>query len=115
MLFLSSIAWRSGPAKHQAWLRVSLLTVAVTVVVEVMLFVLDPFSSHGSRLVRDVIAVAVFSAAIPGVVVALVGSGGEWGMSHRRRISLGALLGCLIAVLAPIGVLLVHCTSGDCL
>ena len=115
MLVLAIVAWKRKPGWAQNWRRHSIVVIATAVVVQLLLFLLDPFGAHGTPLVRDVVAVAVFSAAMPGVFAALVASGSEWGVPLRQRILLGSCLGFLIAVVAPFAVLLVHCTSGDCL
>jgi hypothetical protein len=115
MLVLAVFASSRKLGRLRSWRWLSLVSVFSALAVQVLLVLLDPFGVYGRPLVRDVVAIAVLSAAIPGVLAAIIAAGLQLRMPARVRISLGIVFGCLIALVAPVAVLLVHCTSGDCL
>jgi hypothetical protein len=115
MLVLAVFASKRKLRPLPSWCRLSLVSVFAAVAAQVVLVLVDPFGTYGRPLVRDVVAIALFAAAIPGALAAITAAGLQLRIPVRVRISLGVAFGCIIALVAPVAVLLVRCTSGDCL
>lgn len=68
-----------------------------------------------STLVRDLVAIASLAVAVPICVGGLVALGRRFGWAEKAGAALAATAGLVLVGITPFVVLIVHCTSGDCI
>lgn len=107
--FASFAAQRSGP---QAWWATAPFWIVISALLSLLSF---SFAVGASALYRDLVAAAFFGALAPWVAALAGGQRSAEGEASRLQRILGCVPGWLVLALAPFGMLLVHCTSGDCL
>lgn len=73
------------------------------------------FAERGSLLVRDAVASILVCALIPYCVLVSLRGLPSMGVSRSVALAYGTLCGLILALISPILILAVHCTSGDCL
>ena len=67
-----------------------------------------------NTLYRDLAAIVLFGALAPAVAALAGGQRFDGAEASLLRRLLGCIPGWLVAALTPLGVLIAHCTSGDC-
>jgi hypothetical protein len=117
LVMIGLVAWIAF-SKPQDPLRTKVALVApiVAAVLELVTIVaLVQLGELTNLLLRDAIALIVISALIPCCVLISLRALPAAGASRSVALVFGAVCGLALALMSSFLVLVVHCTSGDCL
>ena len=103
------------PRSRWAWRATVGAAAVVAVLMEVPVLRAEAAVPAAHVLARDVVASLAFHAGLVLVTAAVAARGTARGWPPSGRMGAGALTALVIAAIGPLVLLIVHCTSGDCL
>jgi hypothetical protein len=113
LLFISSLMCITGRSRSERLRWVIGITIAVSGIVGFTTALHYSTNPQHNWLIRDIIAFTIFSIASP-ALTAITAS-----LLVRAktviRFLVSAFVGLLLLLVSPLVILLVHCSSGDCL
>jgi hypothetical protein len=99
----------------KGWWRFAVSVALIAVVIQAVAIVYYYGTPGYSILIRDVFASFVLAAGITFVIAAITRRLASSGTGPAIRVIFCSMLTLLFGVLAPFAIIMVHCTSNDCL